>query len=190
MKRIILCIIVLVVALLCTAGAQASFSTDQQEYIVVFRQGISWEHAAAEVQGWGSTYHLATIDSRGEQKYLERLLRGLRGEFWIGGSHDSVNQRRWVTGEQWGYTRWAKGEPDRGSGRDREHHLAIRSRHHGSFWMWEDEWNPKRISGFIVERELSSHDNGPVVPIPASAWLFGSGLAVLGGFRLARRKHR
>lgn len=187
MKRIILFMVVMAITLVCAAGAQACLYTDRNEYIVVFRQGVSWEHAAAEVQSWGSAYHLATITSRGEQKYLQRLLRGLRGEFWVGGYHDSANQWRWVTDEPWDYTRWAKGEPDSGSGRHGEQYLAIRSRFHGAFWEWRDEWNPKKMAGFIVEREITSHDNGPVVPIPAAVWLFGSGLVGLAGFRLARR---
>ena len=188
MKRIFFAAVVLIAALFSTAGAQAHFTTDH-EYIVVFRPGISWEDAAAEVQGWGSSYHLTDITSRGEKRYLQRLMHGLRGEFWIGGYQDSADQWRWVTGEPWGFNRWARRHPGNDSEADREHYLGIRSRFHGRRWMWKDEWNAERVSGFIVERDLSPQSNGTVTPIPAAAWLFGSGMAVLAGLRLARRRN-
>jgi hypothetical protein len=189
MKRIVFAAIALIAVLFFSSGAQACFYAEK-EYIVVFRSGVSWEDAAAEVRGWGSAYHLATITSREEQKDLRRLLRGLRGEFWIGGYQDSKNQWRWVTGESWDYSRWAKGKPDGDYGVGQDHYLAIRSKFNGHRWVWSDELNPERVSGFIVERDLSSHENGPVVPLPAAAWLFGSGVAVLAGLSLTRRKNQ
>ena len=184
MKRIILAAAVWIAMLGFTTPSRGDFFIDQ-EHIVVFRPGISWEEAAAAVQGWGSTYHLATITTREEQRYWQRLLRGLRGDFWLGGYRDDDNEWRWVTGEPWDYTRWARGEPDSAS------YLSMRGGYGGRAWRWRDKNNSRRISGFLVERDLRPDDTDPidpVVPIPAAAWLFGSGLAVLGGLRLARRR--
>jgi hypothetical protein len=80
--------------------------------------------------------------------------------------------------------KWGRRED---SGADWEQHLAIRTRFHGSVWEVRDEWNPRRVSGFIVERDFNPSDT-PAVPTPGAAWLFDSGVAVLGGLRLARRK--
>lgn len=169
-----------------SSAAWATFS-DDKEYMVVFNKGISWEEAAVEAGVWGDSYHLATITSRQEQKYLQKLLRGLRGEFWIGGYQDAQNRWQWVTGEPWGYARWGKKEPNDFYGAGSEQHLAIWGKYHKHKWMWNDEGNLKNISGFIVERELRINDNGVVTPIPGAVWLLGSGLVVMMGIRLARR---
>ena len=110
---------------ICILSAAQACPTGEGEYIVVFQPGISWEKAAAEVSSWGSSYHLAAITTDGEQKRLEKLLSGLRGEFWIGGYQDSMKKWHWVTGEPWGYTHWAPGEPDGLYGRRSEQYLAI-----------------------------------------------------------------
>ena len=129
----------------------------------------------------GAGYHLATITSREEQRTLQKLLRGLRGEFWIGGYQDGSDKWHWVTDERWRYTNWAKGEPNDYYGHDSEQHLAI--------WKWNDEGNKGNISGFIVERGIKPHNGNDVVtPIPGAAWLMGSGMAVLAGLRYAKRR--
>ena len=181
-------IITAAVIFICVCSAAQACLTGEGEYIVVFQPGISWEKAAAEVSGWGSSYHLATITTDGEQKGLEKLLSGLRGEFWIGGYQDSVNLWRWDTGEPWGYTHWAKGDPDGDSGPYWRQHLAIWGRNHGRSWVWNDEGNYRRISGYIVEREIHRHDQPPVVPIPPAIWLFASGVGILAGVRLVWKR--
>jgi hypothetical protein len=188
-KRIVLTVFFLTAALFFNTGAQACFFADK-EYIVVFRPGVSWEEATAEVRGWGSSYHLATITSREEKRELGKLLRGLQGQFWIGGYRDSMAHWQWVTGEPWGYTRWGKKEGEDDSRIDPSRYLAIRGKFHGHRWVWEEKWDPKGISGFIAERDLRSLENSPVVPLPAAAWLFGSGVAALAGLGLARGKKR
>jgi hypothetical protein len=209
--------------LICICSAAQACLTGQREYIVVFEPGITWEKAAAEVSSWGGSYHLATVTTGGEQKRLEKLLSGLRGEFWIGGYQDSNDKWNWVTGEPWRYNRWAPGEPDdfgRGSeylaissiynkcswnlpgmGRRYSHwgsegwfhdaRFMARGRQHDFSLEWNDEGNPRRISGFIAEKEIQDHNQPPAVPIPPSIWLFASGIGVLAGVRrLWKRKNR
>jgi hypothetical protein len=183
MKKSIVFVVVLAVFLLSGAAAHGCIANDP-EYMVVFRSGVSWEDAKKEVGTWGAEYHLATITSREEQKYLQKLLRGLRGEFWVGGFQDALNKWNWVTNEPWQFTNWAKGEANDYYGPDSEQHLAIWSRYGKRAWKWNDEGNLGNISGFIVERSIGTHDPPAVVtPIPAAAWLLGSGLAAMVAFR-------
>jgi hypothetical protein len=94
-----------------------------------------------------------------------------------------------VTGEPWGFTRWGKNEPNDFYGNNSEQYLAIRGKHHSNNrrWIWNDEGNSKHISGFIVEREITTNDNGVVTPIPGALWLLGSGLVLVIGIRMSRR---
>ena len=210
--------------LICICSAAQASLTGQGEYIVVFEPGISWEKAAAEVSSWGSSYHLATITTEGEQKRLEKLLSGLRGEFWVGGYQDSSDKWQWATGEPWGYTHWAPGEPaDPGKGSEylafssiynkqrwnlpgmgwmyaywgsevgwlHDPRFMPRGRQHDFSWGWNDEENPRRISGFIVEREIRDHIQPAAVPNPPSIWLFASGIGALAGVRQVwKRRNR
>jgi hypothetical protein len=188
------------------ATAQAYISGDH-EYIVGFRPGISWEEAKAEVAGWGEDYHLVTITSRAEYKYVKSLLQGLSGEFLIGGYRDGGNHWNWVTGEAWGFSPGLKKKMPKSkfpwdrrrylgterTGGNPGHHapgymwdyLAMSNINSEDAWRWYSEGNPRRITGFIAERTLS--DASPV-PVPSAALLLGSGLSVLGGLRMARRK--
>jgi len=104
MKRIVLAAIVLISGLFLSAGAQADFSTDH-EYMVIFRPGISWQEAAEEVKGMGNSYHLVDINSWGEKRYLQQLLGGLQGEYWIGGYKGPVNPWSPTAEGPWAYSR-------------------------------------------------------------------------------------
>jgi hypothetical protein len=64
-------------------------------------------------------------------------------------------------------------------------YLAMSNMNSENAWRWYSEGNPRRINGFIAERTLT--DASPV-PVPSAALLLGSGLSVLGGLRMARRK--
>ncbi|HVO67151.1 MAG TPA: lectin-like protein [Syntrophales bacterium] len=198
MKKKVIVTIVLVIIICCAVAAQSvacmtvgpladsTFSGDN-EYILVFKKGVSWDDAAAEVASWGSSYHLATITSKTEQRYVQKLLQGVNGEFWIGGYQDGSNKWHWATNEPWNYHRWSKGEPNDYYGHDSEQHLAIWSKYRKHAWMWNDEGNLRNISGFLVEREMGENNPpNPVVPIPGVVWLLGSGLAMLGGVRVVK----
>ena len=137
---------VVLAALLCFSQvAQAALSTDRQ-YMVVFQRGITWADAAKEVAGWGDSFQLATIDSLGEKRYLQSLLSGLRGEFWIGGYQSSSDQPLWLAGNRRVYSYWAKWEPIDYFGPASKGHPVVSnhygSKHDGYDRGWDDwKWN-------------------------------------------------
>jgi len=218
MKRSFAGAVILAMVLCLSAVAHAAFSTDP-EYIVVFQPGITWEGAAAEVAGWGDSFHLATVDSHADQRHVQSLIRGLRGAFWVEGYGDSSRSPRWVSGDSHGLPHWSKWERDEYSGHgakvqpvalkengSKNEHYDWRGEDwrwsqwnwHG--WKWSDEkwshekWNDKtdlrHISGFIVEKFDSNDPNPTPTPVPAALWLMGSGLAVVVGVRLSRQPRR
>jgi hypothetical protein len=207
-KTSIIAIALLTVFLSLSGVAGACMSIAGSEYMVVFHPGITWQEAKNEVASWGNSYELAAITSRKEQRDVMKLLGGLPGEFWIGGYQGDSQKWQWSSGEAWGYSNWAKSEPDRFSRRGKEserdwkhgrrnnqemnerassdvgHYLAIQGGHKDR-WMWYDEQDGRGISGFIAERRPG---NAVPTPIPPAAMLLGSGMAMIGGLRLRGRK--
>lgn len=173
-----------------SAAGACSTTFDQEEYMVVFQRGITWQAGKSEVASWGNSWQLTVITSKRQERYVEKFLGGLKGEFWLGGYQNDTKKQKWhwTSGEDWKYTDWAKGEPDRKSGK----YLAIGRNNSRNPWMWYDEDNGRGISGFLVERHLGNpdpHGGGPVpVPIPSAALLLGSVMAMMGGFSFARKK--
>jgi hypothetical protein len=123
LKTGIFAFVALAVFLSLSSVAAASFCAVEQEYIVVFHPGITWKEAAGEVAAWGNSFELAAITSQKEQRYVMKLLGGLQGEFWTGGYENASKKWQWTSGEAWGYTNWAKGEPDKFSrdGKENKH---------------------------------------------------------------------
>ena len=151
-------------------------------YAIVHFPGETWESASADIAVTLPGYHLATITSQAEQDFLWEFLgqtTDVFGEWWLGGFQDVAPPEidpaegwMWVTGEPWIYTNWADGEPNGVGGS--EDHLAL-DRYFGG--QWNDEGTAlSLIEGYMAE----------TVPIPATLWLFGSGL--LGLIGIARRK--
>lgn len=140
MKRRFISAVVLTALLCFSQVARATLSTDRQ-YMVVFQPGITWADTAKEVAGWGDSFQLATIDSRTEERYLQTLLSGLRGEFWIGGYQNS-DQPLWLAGNTRVYTYWAKWEPVDYFGPASKGHPAVSnnygSKRDGYDWRWND----------------------------------------------------
>jgi hypothetical protein len=211
-KISIISVVILAAMLSLVNIAGACTSAVDREYMVVFHPGITWQEAKNEVASWGNSYELAAITSQKEQQYVMKLLNGLQGEFWIGGYKDTSQKWQWASGETWEYTHWAKGEPDKKFIRDEKehmqvwkhrrsdkremnelsssefgHYLAMKSGNGRNKWMWYDETNGRNISGFIAERRVA---NTAPVPIPPAALLLGSGVAMVGGFRMRGRKKR
>jgi hypothetical protein len=145
--------------------------------------------AAAGMTHLGSTGHLATVTSAGEDEFLRQHfaaqlfdnfpeLTGRRNA-WIGlFAPTETAPFQWVTGEPVGYTNWAPSEPNFfGTPFWQYVHYWTRDFGSGPSWTWNNERNegfnpPFNTFGYIVEFD------GPfvnAVPEPASAALFGIG---------------
>jgi hypothetical protein len=94
--------------------------------VVPFASAIRWtdaRSAATDLAG-----HLATLTSAGENAFVhglladERYWRIVGGQSfgpWIGATDEVVEGNfSWVSGEPWGYTAWAAGQPDNGGNED------------------------------------------------------------------------
>ncbi len=151
------------------------------EYGVFDFPNRSWDLSRNQVDdGW----YLATITSAGEQAALVAGLRGIEGEYWLGGYQvnrgtDPADNWAWIIDEEWNYRNWAPGEPNDAYGSNSEQHLAAWSLWGTSEWLWNDEGYLPNINGYIAERIQS-------VPEPATVSLCAIGLLAL--FSTGRKK--
>ena len=82
---------------------------NQHQY-KIFTGNYTWEEANSIAQGEG--YYLATITEQSEQAFIESLLSGYSGEFWLGGIQDADDVWTWFNGDPWSYAHWQTGEPN------------------------------------------------------------------------------
>jgi len=148
---------------------------------------MTWDEAntAAQTKTYnGVQGHLVTITSSEENEFVWGLRTDNGGysgfNSWLGGYQSSDSTATgdgwaWVTGEDWIYTSWAYHEPnDVDKTEDHtEDHIHF---YHGN---WNDYYNNKKRTGYIVEYENT-------VPIPGAVWLLGSGLIGMMGIRRRR----
>ena len=128
---------------------------------------ITWPAASnAAVTAGG---YLATLTSYGEYVFVYRLVDSnafCNPTFsymgpWIGafqptGSAEPSGGWRWVTGEQWSYTRWDSGQPDN-NGNENAVHI---SRYSGFPGAWNDfpmggKLNGEAIWSYVIERNAA-----------------------------------
>lgn len=178
------------------------------EYVEV--PAITWD--AANIGSSGSEYlgvsgHLVTISSATENNFVLSLLSAVEGSVWLGGTDTDVEgEWKWVTGEQFWqgdqsgtvgpdlfYANWLPGiEPnDCCQGEDyltMFGQLVTSTPGVSSPGNWNDLFGGATvpadqdfyIHGYVIEYEISS------IPLPASVYLFSSGVLLLMGF-LPRR---
>jgi hypothetical protein len=141
-----------------------------------FVQGalIGWDESSATARAMtfeGVRGHLATITSAQEQAFIESI-PSLDPDFfpdaigmWLGAFQANPDAPpnegwAWVTGEEWNFTDWIKGEPDDAFGPESNVAMLVPSapNSRGSSGTWGDfpgaafQWFG--ISGFLVEYDL------------------------------------
>ncbi|HQR24556.1 MAG TPA: hypothetical protein PK163_07190, partial [Steroidobacteraceae bacterium] len=162
-----------------TAGmVRSGINPTTGHYFEVYAaDAVSWDcaNASAGASSYqGTTGHLATITSSGEEAYVDQLRHDALGsglgqpQTWVGGYQDDSGWH-WVNAEgpiptvntAVAYANWAPGEPNNSGGI--ENHLTLGrydlgSPDHVVPWVdggWNDEGAaPGLIGGYIVEYDL------------------------------------
>ncbi len=170
---------------------------DHEYEAVLVEEGIEFFDALAAAEAMGG--HLATITTSAENSFVfnnvasdPTLWGGDTGADnfyagpWLGGirSLDASTPDSgwsWITGESWGYTNWAAGEPSTLG----EVQMALHYFNGPAFAPPSDAWNDLVVSneaaGFPVISFIVEYD-----PIPAPSSL--GVLCVMGALSLRRRR--
>lgn len=161
-------VIVVAMVLWCTAGIGLAETVVRADWVynpanghsyqvVWILESITWEDAAAAAAAAGG--YLATITSKEENDFLLAYLQNSTtpAYYWIGGlqppgSTEPDGGWTWVTGETWGYTNWAEGEPNNFGQTDRLVFLP-----NGT---WDDAHGYQ--NGYVIEKD-------PVTPPQTTA---------------------
>lgn len=81
-------------------------------YYYAFDEGKTWTEAKEKCEVIGG--HLVTITTQEEQEIVESIIKnGTKSCYWLGGTDEAAEgQWKWITGEEFKYTHWAKDMPD------------------------------------------------------------------------------
>lgn len=170
--------------------SSADGGNDHWYEVVWLGQGqIDWNTANAAASSStheGQTGYLATITSAAEQVFLNALNHAFASSHghnsyyvtaWLGGNDvASEGNFEWVTGETFGYTNWASGEPNDYYGED-----------YLQGWWSGDKWNDCD-GGCSTHKFVVEYDSAPApIPLPASLPLAAAGLGMMGLFGRRRK---
>jgi hypothetical protein len=135
----------------------------------------SWSAAETFAQGLDSSFHLVSIHSAAENTYVNSLFT-TASSYWIGLYDAAVDDTfAWIDGSSFDYSNWASGQPAFTTGTV-------------DFGLYDISLNGWAVTSNGT-LQVSSVFSAPIsgVPVPAAAWLFGSGLIGLAG---VARKNR
>ena len=117
----------------------------------IFNDSMTWEEAQKYCEREGG--HLATITSEKEQLFIE-LLNSSRKTLWIGSERgESLNDWKWITGEEFNYSHWADGEPNNYNGNETKG--AVRP----DTWNDFNKDSAHEVDGFICEWDTDKSDD-------------------------------
>jgi Mg-chelatase subunit ChlD len=122
----------------------------------LFMSNMSWEDASEYCAAQGG--HLVTISSQDEEELVESMAEDAGASYvWLGGytSYDGNGNMfgHWVTGEDFGYTKWCEGEPSKDDldGAE-ERYIVLWYLERFGGWSWNDTRNdPVSIGSYTDE---------------------------------------
>ncbi|MGD8311223.1 MAG: VPLPA-CTERM sorting domain-containing protein [Gammaproteobacteria bacterium] len=129
----------------------------------------SWSDAETAAQALDPSFHLVSIHSATENAYVGSLFTTDQF-FWIGLNDATVDGTFvWSDGSPVDYTNWLSGEPTDTSG------IVDYVLFDGANNAWLIDHSSIPLFNSVFSAPISG------VPVPAAAWLFGSGLIGLAG---------
>lgn len=113
----------------------------------VFDASVSWTEAEARCRMNGG--HLASVNSSGEQKFLQELIKASDKEnFWIGGyTANSTGNWEWTDGSEWSYENWDEDQPDCLKGAEFCLRMKNRDKDYPHWSAKDGKWNDSENSG-------------------------------------------
>ena len=158
---LILSLILVMTALPCPVGVSAATLNIQSDavfydghYYKIFDINTTWESAKSYCENLGG--HLVSITSAKEQNFLYNMVNGyFKRDYLYIGISDVENEGawKWVTGETFSYSNWAKGQPDNSivGGIENQNYGVIKcgnSDRYCSLGQWDDT---AMLDGFTGE---------------------------------------
>ena len=125
----------------------------------IYDYETNWDYARQLCEYFGG--HLATVTSKEEDDLIIKLINsGSKDAYWLGGTdyksgdyNTSYVPYYWITGEDFNYSNWRSGEPNRiGVKGNKEHYLTVR-KSYGNNWNDEAALNYSD-KGFILEIDM------------------------------------
>jgi len=117
------------IALLKAGPADANVRTWNGRRYILLKRAALWSDAKLQCERLGG--HLVTITSAKEQRFIGEKFDA---NVWLGATDEhEEGQWEWVTGEEWSYASWMRGQPDDAWGK--EHWAEMVG------WGEKPEWN-------------------------------------------------